>query len=75
MHPGNPWDLKGFRQKPGEPLRNYIRRFSQKCNELPGVADADIISAFWDGTTCRSLVHELDREQPKTTKVFLDIAT
>jgi hypothetical protein len=39
------------------------------------VADADIISAFWDGTTCRSLVHELDREQPKTTKVFLDIAT
>jgi hypothetical protein len=39
------------------------------------VADADIISAFWDGTTCHSLVHELGREQQKTTKVLLDIAT
>jgi hypothetical protein len=39
------------------------------------VADADIILAFWDGTMCRSLVHELSREQPKTTKELLDIAT
>jgi hypothetical protein len=26
---GNPWDLKGCGQKPGESLRNYIRHFSQ----------------------------------------------
>jgi hypothetical protein len=39
------------------------------------VADADIISTFWDDTMCRSLVHELSREQQKTTKVLLDIAT
>jgi hypothetical protein len=36
--------------------------FSQKCHELPSVADADIISAFWDDMTCRSLVHELGHE-------------
>jgi hypothetical protein len=24
--------------------------------------DADVISAFWDGTTCHSLVHELGHE-------------
>ena len=41
--PGNPWDLKNCRQKSGETLRKYIRRFSRQCNELPDVADADVI--------------------------------
>ena len=27
--PGNPWDLKNCRQKAGETLRGYIRRFSR----------------------------------------------
>jgi hypothetical protein len=44
--PGNPWDLKGCRQKQGEPLRDYIQRFSQKCHKLPSVADADVVSTF-----------------------------
>jgi hypothetical protein len=39
------------------------------------VADADVISVFWDGTTCHTLVYELGREQLKTTKGLLDIAT
>jgi hypothetical protein len=39
------------------------------------VADTDVILAFWDGTICHTLVHELNREQPKTTKELLDIAT
>jgi hypothetical protein len=39
------------------------------------VVDAVIISAFWDGTMCHSLVHKLGREQSKTTKVLLNIAT
>jgi hypothetical protein len=58
-----------------ESLRDCIQQFSQKCRELPSVVDTDIISAFWDGTTCCTLVHELDLEQPKTTKEMLDIAT
>jgi hypothetical protein len=28
MHLGNPWDLKCYRQKLGESLRDYIQRFS-----------------------------------------------
>jgi hypothetical protein len=75
VRPSNPWDLKGSRRKQGEPLCDYIWRFSQKCHELPSVADADIASAFWDGIMCHSLVHELSREQPKTTKELLNIAT
>jgi hypothetical protein len=39
------------------------------------VADADIISVFWSGMTCRTLVHELGHDQPKTTKELLDITT
>jgi hypothetical protein len=39
------------------------------------VTDANVVSAFWDGTTCHSLVHELGRKQPKTTKGLLNIPT
>jgi hypothetical protein len=39
------------------------------------VPDADIISAFWDGMTCHTLVHELGHEKLKTTKELFDIGT
>jgi hypothetical protein len=39
------------------------------------VADADVTSAFWIDTMCRTLVQELTRDQPNTTKELLDIAT
>jgi hypothetical protein len=57
--PRNPWDLKKCLQKPDESLRDYIRRFSRQCNELPNIVDADIISAFLSGTTNKTLVHKL----------------
>ena len=72
--PRNPWDLKNFRHKAGETLRGYIRRFSRQCNELPNIADADVIGAFLSGTTYESLVHKLGCKGPRTTKE-LDIAT
>jgi hypothetical protein len=37
------------------------------------VADADIILAFWSGTTCHTLVHELSHDQSSTTKELLDL--
>jgi hypothetical protein len=73
VRPGKPWDLKGYRQKQCEPLWVYIQCVSQKCHELPSVADTDIVSAFWDGTTCHSLDHELGREQPKIAKALFGI--
>jgi hypothetical protein len=71
----NPWDLRGCWKKQGEPLWDYIRCFSQRCHALPGVADANVVSAFWDGTTCRTLVHEFGHKQPETIKELLEIAT
>jgi hypothetical protein len=46
VRPGNPWKLKSCRQKSGESLHDYIRCFSQKCHELPSVADIGISSAL-----------------------------
>jgi len=73
--PGNPWDLRNCRQKPGESLREYIRRFSKCCTELPSTSDADVVSAFRFGTTCTTLIHKLGRKKPRSTRELLDIAT
>lgn len=75
QQPGNSWDLKICQQKKGETLREYIRRFSKRCNELPEVVDADVIGAFLSGTTCAELIHKLGCSRPKTTRELLDIAT
>jgi hypothetical protein len=44
----------------GESLLDYIRQFSQKCHELPTNYDVDVTAAFYSGTSCQTLVHELD---------------
>jgi hypothetical protein len=59
--PGNSWDLRSCRQQLGEPLRDYIRRFSKQRTELPNITDSDVIGAFLAGTTCRDLVSKLGR--------------
>jgi hypothetical protein len=49
-------------------LRDFIRRFSKRCTELPSVAQ-------FEGTTCRDLVHELGRSPPVDSNELFDIAT
>ena len=71
MHLGNSWDLKSCRQKPDESLRDFIRRFSKQCTELPRVGDSEIVLAFLSGTSYR----ELGRNVPTTAATLLDIAT
>jgi hypothetical protein len=73
--PGNSWDLRSYKQKPGESLRDYIRRFSKQRTELPNIIDSDVIMAFLSGTTCKELVRELGRNTPATTNELMDIIT
>jgi hypothetical protein len=75
VRPGNPWDMKGYQQRSGESLRDYIQCFSKNFHELPSVAIANVISVFWDSTTCRTFFHEFIRKQPKMAKELLDITT
>lgn len=72
---GNPWDLKGCRQKSDEALRDYIRRFSRQCNELTNLVDDDIIGTFISRTTDKTLVLQLGRKSLQTAKELFGIAT
>jgi hypothetical protein len=75
VRPGNSWDLRSCTQKPGESLRDFIRRFSKRCTELPSVAQSEIVHAFLEGTTCRDLVRELGRSPPIDSNELFDIAS
>jgi hypothetical protein len=75
MCPGNSWDLRACTQKHGESLRDFIRRFSERCTELPSVAQSEIVHAFLEGTTCRDLVRELGRSPPVDSNELFGIAT
>jgi hypothetical protein len=75
VRPRNSWDLRAYTQKPGESLRDFIRRFSKGCTELPSVAQSEILHAFLEGMTCRGLVRELGRSPPVDSNELFDIAT
>jgi hypothetical protein len=75
VRPRNSWDLRSCTQKPGESLRDFIRRFSKRCMELPSVAQSEIVHAFLEGTTCRDLVRELGRSPPADSNELFDITT
>jgi hypothetical protein len=75
MRPGNSWDLRACIQKPGESLRDFLRRFSKRCTELPSGAQWEIVHAFLEGMTCWDLMRELGRSPPVDSNELFDIAT
>jgi hypothetical protein len=75
VHPGNSWDLWACTQKPGESLRDFIRRFSKCCTELQSVAQSEIVHAFLEGTTYQDLMRELRQSPPVDSNKLFDIAT
>jgi hypothetical protein len=75
VRPGNSWDLRACTQKPDESLRDFIRRFSKSCTELPSVAQSEIVHAFLEGTTYQDLVRELGQSPPVDSNELFNIAT
>jgi hypothetical protein len=72
---GNSWDVRACTRKPRESLRDFIRRFSKRCTELPSVAQFENVHAFLEGTTYRDLVRELGHCTPANSNELFDIAT
>jgi len=70
---GNSWDLSLCKQKSGETLREYARRFSKQRTELPHIPDHDVILAFVSGTACKDLVRELGQNRPQTVDKLMDM--
>jgi hypothetical protein len=68
-------DIRACTQKPGESLQDFIQHFSQRCTELPSVAQSEIVHAFLEGTTCWDLVRELGRSPSVDSNELFDIAT
>ena len=56
-------------------MQDYIRCFSKQCNSLHDVVDANVISAFLTGTSCKTVVHKLGCQKPRATRELLDITT
>jgi len=73
IRPDNSWDLSKCKQKLGETLREYARRFSKQRTELPHILDHDFILTFVSGTTYRDLVRELGRHHPQTVNELMDV--
>jgi len=73
IRPGNSWDLSKCKQKSGETLRDYARRFSKQRTKLPHIPDHDVILAFVSRTSSRDLVRELVRNRPQTVDELMDV--
>jgi hypothetical protein len=74
VRPWNSWDLWACTQRPGESLRDFMRRFSKRCTELPSVAQLEIMHSFLEVTTYRDLVRELGRSPPVESNELFDVA-
>ena len=49
QQPGTKYDLEKLHQTFGEPLRSYIRRFSEMRITIPNIEDSEAISTFTRG--------------------------
>ena len=73
VRPSNSWDLSKCKQKAGESLGEYARRFSKQHTELPHIPNHDVILAFVSGTTYKDVVWQLGRNRPQTMDELMDV--
>ena len=77
QQPGTKYDLAKIVDYPNEPLRHYIRRFSEVWTTIPDISAVEVVSLFVQGLRQPGnidLRKELLRRQPTTTDEMFRIA-
>ena len=72
--PSSKFDLARMYQKSGETLRSFIRRFSEKRNSIPNIAEVEVINAFINGIHNADLRNKLNRKPPTRIGDMLNTA-
>nr|ABA94361.1 retrotransposon protein, putative, Ty3-gypsy subclass [Oryza sativa Japonica Group] len=71
---GTQFELYNVIKKPGESLRDYIRRFSEQRNKISDITDDVIIAAFTKGICHEDLVGKFGRKPPRMVKQIFEKA-
>ena len=67
--PGNKYDLQRIREDRGQPLREYIRRFSDTLCSILRVTDDEAVNAFIHGLLYHDALRDkLLRKRPTTVQ-------
>nr|BAB39950.1 putative polyprotein [Oryza sativa Japonica Group] len=65
--------LLGIRQRPGESIREYMRRFSQARCQVQDITEASVINAASAGLLEGELTRKIANKEPQTLKQLLRI--
>ena len=66
--PGNKIDLRQIKQKEGETLRDYLRRFFEKKATIVDISEADVIECFQNRLYDRRTYQDFGRRRPADVK-------
>ena len=69
-HPITHVELKGLKQKEGESLRNYYRRFGELRAQVHDITEQEVIEAFSHGIMARWQFQDFYKENPRNNEEF-----
>jgi hypothetical protein len=72
--PGNETDLHAVQQRPGEPLRSFIQRFSQVHNTIPRISNASVVVAFRQGVRDEKMLEKLATHDIQDVSALFSLA-
>jgi bacterioferritin-associated ferredoxin len=72
--PGNETDLHDIQQRPGEPLRSFVQRFSKVRNTIPRISNASVVVAFCQGVRDEKMLEKLATHDVQDVSALFSLA-
>jgi hypothetical protein len=69
-HPITHAELKGFKQKGGESLRDHYRRFGELCAQVHDITEREVIEAFSHGIMAKWQFQDFCKENLRNNEEF-----